>query len=282
MLATTSTKRARNAKHIYCYWATVAKPVPSCYRSNVARFRERAPALRAISVSAIAVAVAAACSRSDLAEFGAGGVSDNGAGGSSARIDGAATSVPPLADATALLPEASLDAAVPPVPTGTTSSGPPTMPPPTALPTNPAHPPNCIPREETCNGADDDCNGQVDDGIGAIPCPGGGQRFCVAGNFSRCPKRCETCIPGSERVCFLSYCTFWAGQVCASDGRSFGVCRERHLPPECDAIATKYKASPELERCCLDNGYCCRDEFDLDDDGNNAEMLGKCDEVSCD
>jgi len=232
-------------------------------------------------VAAIALATAVACSRSDLAEFGAGGATDNGAGGTSGSIDGAAMTTAPLVDGAIPPPEASVDATLPPMPTGTTSSAP-TMPPPTALPTNPANPPNCVPLEETCNGIDDDCNGQVDDGIAAIPCPGGGERFCVAGRFSACPTRCEACIPGSERVCFLSYCTYWAGQVCASDGRSFGACRERRLPPECKEIALKYKASPELERCCLDNGYCCRDEFDFDNDGNTGEMLGKCDEVSCD
>lgn len=229
---------------------------------------------------AIAFAAASACSRSDLAEFGAGGPSDN-AGGASTHTDASATMPSPFVDAATPTADASADARVLPVPTGTTSSGPPTIPVPTVAPTTSAHPPNCVPKEETCNGLDDDCNGEVDDGLAAIPCPGGGQRFCVAGQFSECPKRCDVCIPGSERVCFLSYCTFWAGQVCASDGRGFGVCRERHLPPECDSIATEHKASPELEQCCIDHGYCCRDEFDLNHNGNQDDMIGKCDEVSC-
>lgn len=142
-------------------------------------------------------------------------------------------------------------------------------------------PPNCVPHDETCNGKDDDCNGQVDDGIAPVPCPGGGERYCVAGRMSACPTRCETCVPGSERVCFLSYCTYWAAQVCAADGRSFGVCRERSVPSECRSVAEQHKDSPELEQCCIDNGYCCRDEYDLDNDGNRSEMLGQCDDVSC-
>jgi hypothetical protein len=141
--------------------------------------------------------------------------------------------------------------------------------------------PNCTPTTETCNGKDDDCNGQVDDGVPPIPCAGGGSQYCVAGGFSACPQRCETCIPGSERVCFLSYCTYWATQKCAADGRSFGTCRERHVPAACASASDRYKESPELEQCCIDHGYCCHDDYDLDRDGNTDEMLGSCDEVSC-
>src|SRR6185436_11170782 len=141
--------------------------------------------------------------------------------------------------------------------------------------------PNCTPTDETCNGEDDDCNGEVDDGLPSIPCAGGGERYCVAGRYSACPTRCDACIPGSERVCFLSYCDFWAVQTCAADGKSFGPCREHNVPPECKEVARAHKDSPELEQCCVDNGYCCHDEHDLDHDGNTSEMLGSCDEVSC-
>jgi hypothetical protein len=142
-------------------------------------------------------------------------------------------------------------------------------------------PPRCEPSPETCNGRDDDCNGRVDDGIAAVPCPGGGSRYCVAGALTACPNRCEACVPGSERVCFHSYCTYWAVQACTADGKSFGTCRERTVPPECASVADHYRESPELERCCIDNGYCCHDEFDLDHDGDRGEMLGTCDEVAC-
>jgi hypothetical protein len=141
-------------------------------------------------------------------------------------------------------------------------------------------PPTCQPAEETCNGRDDDCNGQVDD-VPGIPCPGGGFRYCVAGRLSECPQRCEKCLPGSERICYISYCKFWAVQTCAADGRSFGICREDDPPPECREIARTKHDSPELEQCCIDAGHCCLDEFDLDKDGDRNEMLGACEEVAC-
>ena len=138
----------------------------------------------------------------------------------------------------------------------------------------------CEPSEEVCNGRDDDCNGQVDE-VAPIPCPGGGFRSCVAGRLSECPRRCERCIPGSERVCYISYCKYWASQTCAADGRSFGICREDDPPSECKKIADTKHDSPELEQCCIDAGFCCADEFDLDDDGDRGEMLGNCEEVAC-
>lgn len=141
-------------------------------------------------------------------------------------------------------------------------------------------PSTCVPSEEVCNGSDDDCDGQVDE-LPALPCEGGGYRFCVAGTLSQCPKRCETCMPGTERICFLSYCKYWAVQTCTADGKSFGKCREEDAPPECAKIAEDHKFSPKLEQCCLDQGYCCLDEWDLDGDGNSGEMLGNCDELSC-
>jgi hypothetical protein len=140
--------------------------------------------------------------------------------------------------------------------------------------------PGCEPTEEVCNGRDDDCNGRVDE-VPPIPCPGGGQRYCVAGRMSQCPRRCELCIPGSERICFLSYCKYWAIQTCTADGRSFGTCHEHDPPPECRRIATDKRYSRELEQCCIDNGYCCLDEFDLDKDGNRSELLGNCEEILC-
>jgi hypothetical protein len=143
-----------------------------------------------------------------------------------------------------------------------------------------AAPASCVPSEEVCNGKDDDCDGQVDE-LSPIPCEGGGHRFCVAGSWSACPKRCDTCMPGSERVCFLSYCKYWAVQTCAADGKSFGKCREQDAPPECAKVADKQQYSAALQQCCLDQGYCCLDEFDLDNDGDTEEMLGNCAELSC-
>jgi hypothetical protein len=172
-----------------------------------------------------------------------------------------------------LAPDAALVAdAAPPVP-----APPDAVPPPVPEPVTPG----CQPRAEVCNGADDDCDGKVDEDLAPIPCPNGGSRYCVAGRTSECPRVCDVCRPGSRRICFISYCTYWGHQTCASDGRSFGLCREAPVPPECDSIASAKKKSPELERCCIDNGYCCLDEFDLDGDGDRTEMLGRCGAVTC-
>jgi len=143
-----------------------------------------------------------------------------------------------------------------------------------------ASPVECVPVDESCNGVDDDCDGQVDE-LPPVACEGGGYQYCVAGTLSACPKRCETCMPGTQRICFLSYCKYWAVQTCTADGKSFGKCREEDPPSECKHIADKQKYSAALEQCCLDNGYCCLDEFDLDKDGNDNEMLGNCEELSC-
>ncbi|MFZ5894064.1 MAG: hypothetical protein ACOY0T_23575 [Myxococcota bacterium] len=140
--------------------------------------------------------------------------------------------------------------------------------------------PACVPSGEACNGIDDDCNGRVDD-LTPLPCPNGGFSYCVGGRQSECPSRCEACIPGSERVCFTSYCTFWGTQTCTADGRSFGVCRERRVPSECANAAGREGNIANLERCCIDNGYCCVDSQDLDEDGDRTEMLGRCDDVTC-
>jgi len=153
---------------------------------------------------------------------------------------------------------------------------PPVMPP----PSDPIVP-GCQPQPEVCNGRDDDCDGKIDEDLPPIPCPNGGNRYCIAGRTSECPRVCEVCRPGSQRVCFISYCTYWGAQTCASDGRSFGLCRERPVPPECESIAKSKRKSRELEQCCIDNGYCCLDEQDLDGDGDRTEMLGRCGAVTC-
>jgi hypothetical protein len=139
----------------------------------------------------------------------------------------------------------------------------------------------CIPHVEICNGVDDDCDDIVDE-VPPEACSGGGMSYCIAGTMSACPRRCEVCAPGGVRICQHSYCTFWGEQECASDGQGFGPCRERQPPPECAGIARTFKSSPELEQCCLDNGYCCIDLFDLDGDENKSELLGNCDDVRCD
>lgn len=142
-------------------------------------------------------------------------------------------------------------------------------------------PPRCEPSAEACNGRDDDCNGEVDD-LAAEACAGGGFRYCVAGRLSQCPRRCEVCVPGSVRVCQNPFCSFWGEQECAADGQGFGPCREAFPPAECASTARQFEDSRELEECCLSNGYCCLDQFDVDGDGDRSEMLGVCGDVACD
>ncbi len=144
--------------------------------------------------------------------------------------------------------------------------------------------PGCVPKPqgETCNGVDDDCDGLVDEEQPAIPCPNGGNRVCVGGAYSVCPTRCDVCVPGSKRTCITSFCTFWGNQACAADGQSFGACKETEAPAPCREVAEKMMRSPELEQCCIDNQYCCVDEFDLNKNGDRTEMLGRCEAVVCD
>ena len=140
----------------------------------------------------------------------------------------------------------------------------------------------CVPTgDETCNGLDDNCDGQVDEDQPPIPCPNGGNRICVGGHYSDCPKRCQVCVPNSKRTCITSFCTFWGSQTCAEDGMSFSACHESTPPAECKDVANKMMRSAELEMCCISNGFCCVDEFDLNGNGNRMEMLGRCEAVTC-
>jgi hypothetical protein len=141
--------------------------------------------------------------------------------------------------------------------------------------------PVCHPTPEVCNGIDDNCDNQIDEDLPPIPCPGGGSRYCVSGRYSECPRRCEACVPGSVRECFTTLCTFWGTETCASDGRSFGACREGKPPASCAGAANGGKRTRELEDCCLAEGLCCVDEFDIDKDGDTTEMMGRCDTVVC-
>jgi hypothetical protein len=114
-----------------------------------------------------------------------------------------------------------------------------------------------------------------------VPCPGGDFQYCVAGHYSECPKRCAACVPGSTRVCFLTYCNRWGTETCSADGLSFGFCKEAPIPSKCAAIADQYKTSPELEQCCIDSGFCCQDMFDLNGNGNYGDLIGTCNGTSC-
>jgi hypothetical protein len=225
-----------------------------------------------------AVLLLVACHRtplgfiSYLGDAGAAAVARDGA----APPPGAAPDLAPPPPDQPLAADLALANDLAPPPDRAADLAPAAMPPP-----DPVVVPGCQPQPETCNGRDDDCDGKVDEDLPPIPCPNGGNRYCVAGRLSECPRVCEVCRPGSQRVCYISYCTYWGAQTCASDGRSFGLCRERPVPPECESIAKSKRKSPELERCCIDNGYCCLDEHDLDGDGDRTEMLGRCGGVTC-
>lgn len=133
---------------------------------------------------------------------------------------------------------------------------------------------------ETCNGVDDDCNGTVDD-VPPVACPDGGFSYCVRGAMSECPRECQTCMPGSETICFVSYCYFWGVQTCSGDGKSLSGCIEEPPPSACADIARDHQKSRQLEQCCIDEGYCCKDDFDLDHDGDTRDYVGNCSEVLC-
>jgi hypothetical protein len=88
-------------------------------------------------------------------------------------------------------------------------------------------------------------------------------------------------VPGSKTVCFVSYCYFWGVQTCASDGKSLSGCVEEPPPSACREIASEHQKSRQLEQCCVDQGHCCKDDFDLDGDGDRNDYVGNCSEVVC-
>jgi hypothetical protein len=231
---------------------------PRCVRDGV-RGRVRLKAVLAV----MSLTLAAACGRTELNPFGTQTASIK---------DGGPRDVP-----------ADLPRDVPPdLPVDLPIDLPPDAPPDLNPDVPIERPPVCVPVAESCNGRDDDCDGMVDEDQPPIPCANGGNRYCVAGSYSECPRRCDVCIPRSTRVCQTSFCNFWGTQECTSDGRSFGPCSEQTaLPSECKAIAEKNRRSKELEQCCVENGYCCRDEFDLDGDGDYGDMVGNCGAVAC-
>jgi hypothetical protein len=223
-------------------------------------------AKRSRGIAAVLLLCAAACARTGLSagdlgdgDLGAGDASSGGSAtsGDAGKPNGGAPVIDPL-------PTSGRS----PVQMGGTSS----------LPIS--EPTACVPSTEACNGRDDDCNGAVDD-VPAEACPGGGFRYCVAARLSECPRRCDVCVAGSVRICQNPFCSFWGEQECAADGQGFGHCREAQPPPECRAIARKFENSKELERCCLENGYCCLDQYDIDGDGDRGEMLGACGDIAC-
>ena len=71
----------------------------------------------------------------------------------------------------------------------------------------------------------------------------------------------------------------WGLQYCASDGTVWERCDEVVIPTQCAAI--DYWYSPAAQACCVDNGFCCQDVWDLDGDDNVIEELGDCIDIVC-
>ncbi len=88
------------------------------------------------------------------------------------------------------------------------------------------------------------------------------------------------CIPGTWRYCDTpTYCR-WGIQYCRDDGLEWGACNEiTDIPARCLPIDGWY--SPNAEACCIDEGLCCQDMWDLDRDGDTWESLGNCTNIVC-
>ena len=88
------------------------------------------------------------------------------------------------------------------------------------------------------------------------------------------------CVPGAWRYCDTpTYCR-WGVQYCDADGMDWGRCDEiSAIPAACAPIDGWY--SPAAEACCVEQGLCCQDMWDLDHDGDTWESLGNCTDIVC-
>ncbi len=87
------------------------------------------------------------------------------------------------------------------------------------------------------------------------------------------------CVAGAWRYCDTpTYCR-WGVQHCNPSGMSWGACIETSLPAACAPIDGWY--SPDAEACCIEQGFCCQDMWDLDMDGDTWESLGDCTDILC-
>lgn len=141
--------------------------------------------------------------------------------------------------------------------------------------------PECEAEEEICDGEDNDCDGEIDEDIPPEPCTGSGSSRCVMGHWSECPQPCDVCVPGTVRQCFETYCTGWGVQTCATDGRSWNYCEEAPVPNACDDGFGWVDSVPSTEQCCIDEGFCCQDYWDLDGDGQTDDSVGTCYGIDC-
>jgi hypothetical protein len=140
--------------------------------------------------------------------------------------------------------------------------------------------PECEPEEEVCDGEDNDCDGEVDEDIPPEPCEESGSRRCVMGRWSECPPVCTGCVPGTVRQCFEAYCTGWGVQTC-NDGGYWNTCQEAAVPGNCDDGFGWVDSVASTGQCCIDEGFCCQDYWDLDGDGDTDDSVGTCYGIDC-
>lgn len=137
--------------------------------------------------------------------------------------------------------------------------------------------PGCEAEEELCDGLDNDCDDEVDEDIPPEPCPEGGASRCVMGRWSECPLEVTTaCSPGSVRQCFDAYCTGWGVQVCNSSGSAFETCQEAAVPRNCEDEWGWAPHQLSTGECCIAEGFCCQDSWDIDGDGDFNDSVGTC------
>ncbi len=124
-----------------------------------------------------------------------------------------------------------------------------------------------IPTDEYCgengtgDGVDNDCDGRIDE-------------YCT-GDDADC-----VCNEGSWRYCDTPDYCLWGRQYCDDDQMAWGDCEEiTDIPDACRSVEEWY--SPRAEACCIEQGFCCQDMWDLDHDGDTWESLGNCEEIVC-
>lgn len=148
-----------------------------------------------------------------------------------------------------------------------------------SLPPDP--PPECEPEDEICDGEDNDCDGEIDEDIPPEPCEVSGSSRCVMGRWSECPDVCVGCVPGTVRQCFDAYCTGWGVQTCNESGNNWNSCQEASVPNVCDDGGGWVPTQPSTGQCCVDEGFCCQDYWDLDADGETDDSVGTCYGIDC-